>query len=78
VELTYAKDTNDPVTGARSLSAESTSALLSNIINDCDQRLIVFDLDSTLLDNCARNAVVTREFGKLYKTHEVLSERVFE
>jgi len=66
VKLTYATNSADRVTGARSLSAESTSALLSGIISECEKRLVVFDLDSTLLDNRPRNAVITREFGKLH------------
>jgi len=46
----------DPTTGARALTPASASALLNKII-------VLFDLDSTLLDNRARNAQITLEFG---------------
>lgn len=75
MNLTYATETTDPVTGARSLSAESTAVLLNSITHNCNQRFVVFDLDSTLLDNRARNAVITREFGKLHNQTDLMQAK---
>lgn len=54
----------DPITGAVPLTQELASALLRDIILHCDGRRVLFDLDSTLLDNRPRSAVIMREFAE--------------
>lgn len=53
----------DPVTGAMPLAPLSAKALLLDIIEQSAQRLVVFDLDSTLLDNRPRSAVIMRKYA---------------
>lgn len=54
------------MTGALLLSRESASALLKKIINGCEGRRVLFDLDSTLLDNRPRSAVIMREYAGVH------------
>jgi len=56
----------DAVTGARALTLSSTAKLLDDIIEQCGGKRLLFDLDSTLLDNRPRNAVIMREFAQEY------------
>ena len=56
----------DPLTNATPLTKQSTSQLLTSIITAADKHQIVFDLDSTLLDNKERNAVIMREFAQAH------------
>ncbi|MFK8081223.1 MAG: HAD family acid phosphatase [Granulosicoccus sp.] len=53
----------DSVTGALPLTPESASALLQKIIRDCNGQRVLFDLDSTLLNNRRRSAVIMREYA---------------
>lgn len=54
----------DPITGAVPLAQERASALLSKVIRECEGQRVLFDLDSTLLDNKPRSAVIMREFAE--------------
>lgn len=53
----------DPITGAVPLTQDKASALLRDIISNCNGQRVLFDLDSTLLDNRPRNAAIMREFA---------------
>ncbi len=53
----------DPITGALPLGPASAKALLLNVIEQSLHRLVVFDLDSTLLNNRPRSAAIMREFA---------------
>jgi len=66
-KLEYRHDQADLVTGAIPLTRASTAQLLSELLNGVKQCVVVFDLDSTLLDNRPRNAVIMKEFGELQK-----------
>ena len=59
-----ARTSPDPITGASALTPEATASLLSGIIDQCDSRWVLFDLDSTLVDNRPRNACIMREFAR--------------
>lgn len=54
----------DRHSGAIPLTAESSSYLLNQIINSCGDRMVCFDLDSTLIDNRPRTMSIMREFSK--------------
>jgi len=54
----------DSVSGARALAEPERQTLLADIVNQCRDRVIAFDLDSTLLDNRPRSAHIMREFGE--------------
>lgn len=62
----YPEIVADPVTGAVPLSRDDACALLRGIISDCNGQRVVFDLDSTLLNNRLRSAVIMREFAKAH------------
>lgn len=64
MNLEYATNDPDPVTGARALTRSSSAALLAQIIRGCHGRVVMFDLDSTLLDNRGRNAAIMQEFAQ--------------
>lgn len=66
MNLEYTTELADEITGARSLTAASASAVLNDIANRCKNNIVVFDLDSTLLDNRGRNAKIMQEFGELH------------
>ncbi|MBX2883654.1 MAG: hypothetical protein KTR32_27125 [Granulosicoccus sp.] len=53
----------DPITGAAALAKNSAKKLLLDIIDHCHSQLVLFDLDSTLLDNRPRSAYIMREFA---------------
>lgn len=61
----YHQSQEDPVTGAIPLTADSSARLLNELLDYANQSALIFDLDSTLLDNRPRNAVIMREFGEL-------------
>jgi len=63
----------DPITGAVPLAPDDASRLLRGIISDCKGQRVLFDLDSTLLDNRPRSAVIMREFARACNV-PVLSE----
>ena len=65
-EFQYNHDLADQLTGAIPLTAASTAQLLNELLNGVNQQTLVFDLDSTLMNNRPRNAVIMREFGKLH------------
>jgi len=65
MKIEYIDAMPDPVTGARALTPASSSSLLTHLVSQCESRLMIFDLDSTLLDNRARNAKITQEFAEL-------------
>lgn len=62
----YENGQPDKTTGARALTPSSTARLLDDIIEHCSGKRLLFDLDSTLLDNRPRNAVIMREFAQEY------------
>jgi len=64
--LQYQQDKTDPQTGAVPLTAASTAQLLNDMLGCVDGQTLAFDLDSTLLNNRPRNAVLMREFGEQY------------
>jgi len=61
---TYAENQADPTIGAIPLTAGSSSLLLAKIIEECPGTRLMFDLDSTLLNNRPRNAIIMQEFGQ--------------
>lgn len=67
INYEYHHDQADPVTGAAPLTSASAAQLLSQLLNGVNQSAVVFDLDSTLLNNRPRNAAIMREFGELQK-----------
>ncbi len=69
-KLEHQQVQKDPITGAIPLTSTSTKHLLNEILKSASQSTLVFDLDSTLLNNRPRNAVIMREFGELH--HEPL------
>lgn len=62
-EFGYLHDRADSLTGAIPLDAGSTATLLTELIQSSAKKILAFDLDSTLLNNRPRNAVIMREFG---------------
>ncbi len=56
--------TPDPITGTIALSRDVASVLLRNIISDCKGQRVLFDLDSTLLNNRPRSVAIMREFAE--------------
>jgi len=66
VKLKYAKQVPDEITGAKPLTSESCSAVLHSIASQSKNKMVFFDLDSTLLDNRRRNAKIMQEFGELH------------
>lgn len=75
MKLTYATETPNPVTGARPLTTPCSSALLKDLVKQCQQRIMVFDLDSTLLDNRARNVKIMQEFGEAHNEPKLLEAK---
>jgi len=65
MKLEYVNESPDSITGARALTPASSSSVLHQIISECKHRIVMFDLDSTLIDNRTRNARIMREFGAL-------------
>jgi len=65
MKLDYTTQQPDAITGARALTPESCTAVLNRIASRCSKQILVFDLDSTLLDNRERSAKIMREFGEL-------------
>lgn len=67
---TTAKPEIHPITGVKPLSASEARQLLDGILNHAlelgDGAVIVFDLDSTLLDNRPRQARIMREYGQKF------------
>jgi len=66
MKLEYENGQPDKTTGAMALTPSSTARLLGGIIEQCGGKRLLFDLDSTLLDNRPRNAVIMREFAQEY------------
>ncbi len=62
----YHHDQADLQTGAVPLTAASTAELLNDMLGNVKHQTLAFDLDSTLLNNRPRNAVIMREFGELH------------
>ena len=54
----------DPHCGARPLTRACSSQLLATILQHSEGGTMLFDLDSTLLDNGPRNALIMREYGE--------------
>jgi len=54
----------DPSSNAAPLTTQATAQLLNDIINGSVNHCLVFDLDSTLLDNKPRNTVIMQEFAQ--------------
>lgn len=61
--LEYESELPDEVTGGRVLDKASATRLLKRIIAQCESRHVLFDLDSTLLDNRPRSVRIMREFA---------------
>ena len=59
----YQHEKLDSLIGAVPLTGGSTASLLNNLIGHAEGNRFVFDLDSTLLDNRPRNAMIMKEFG---------------
>lgn len=57
-------DEADSSIGATPLTASSRAKLLKRLVTHAEHQQFVFDLDSTLLNNRPRNAVIMQEFGK--------------
>ncbi len=53
----------DEDSGAVPLIPASVAELLSDVIKNCHEHLVVFDLDSTLLNNHNRSAHIMREYS---------------
>ena len=53
----------DPVTDVSALSPDASAKLLASIIEECSDKFLLFDLDSTLINNRPRNACIMREFA---------------
>ncbi len=62
-ELDVEADVVDPHCGARPLVHRSAVKVLQAVLDACDGKALVFDLDSTVLDNGPRNAMIMREYG---------------
>ncbi len=56
-------DRKDPVSGAVPLTPDASRELLASIVGSAKGHCLAFDLDSTLLNNRPRNAVIMREFA---------------
>jgi len=54
---------SDPSIGAVALESAAVQEQLRSIIAQSSGRLVMFDLDSTLLNNRPRNVAIMREFG---------------
>lgn len=68
----------DPQTGALPLSETAASELLREILTTVkadDQSIIVFDLDSTLLNNGPRQSAILAEYGKEVKIVELQNSK---
>lgn len=69
--------TPDPHTGAIPLSDQDAAALLRTLLDSAraaaPQSLFVFDLDSTLLDNRPRQALIMREYGERHGVEALAS-----
>lgn len=62
----YNTELSDPHCGAVPLTANSAAGLLDNILRQVAGNCVVFDLDSTLLNNRPRNAKIMQEFGDMH------------
>lgn len=62
-EYDFSPEQADTTIGAIPLTAASGALLLNRILDNCSGARVVFDLDSTLLNNRPRNAAIMREFG---------------
>lgn len=61
-----------PDIGAVALTEHCQSLLLSHILSRCEGRSLFFDLDSTLLNNRPRNAIIMSEFGKVQRNEKLI------
>jgi len=59
-------DQSDNLIGAVPLTSDSTQELLLRLTSAANQHCLVFDLDSTLLNNRPRNAAIMCEYGELH------------
>jgi predicted secreted acid phosphatase len=50
-------------------------SILESVLADAKDRVVVFDLDSTLLDNRPRQARILREFGELHHLPQLAAAR---
>ena len=64
MKLEYLPDQSDPAIGAVPLAPQSASRVLQHMVDGCAGKQVVFDLDSTLLNNRPRNAQIMREFAR--------------
>lgn len=64
LEPEYEAGVVDRHCGARPFTAAAASRVLDAVLQHCTGRTVLFDLDSTLLDNRPRNALIMREFAK--------------
>ena len=53
----------DPLTGASALNPDASANLLAGIIEACADKLVLFDLNSTLVNDRPRNACIMRKFA---------------
>ncbi|OED40438.1 hypothetical protein AB833_12050 [Chromatiales bacterium (ex Bugula neritina AB1)] len=65
----------DPWCGASPLAREQAVELLTRVLQQCPGKTVVFDLDSTLLNNRPRNAVIMREFSRIAGVSELAEAR---
>ncbi len=68
-------DIVDPYCGASPLLAEPATDLLQRVLQKCSGRTVVFDLDSTLLNNRPRSALIMREFAKEFDVPALANAR---
>lgn len=74
-DLLRETDTIDPYCGASPLLREHAAQLLGRIVQQCNERTVVFDLDSTLLNNRPRSALIMREFAQQHQIHALANAR---
>lgn len=63
----YEDSLHDPLCGAVPVTTKSSMQLLRTISSQASGKIIVFDLDSTLLNNRPRNAKIMQEYGVLHQ-----------
>lgn len=61
----------DPLCGAVPLTTDSAAKLLASVISRSKNERVVFDLDSTLLNNRPRNAKIMQQYGELHDVPEL-------
>jgi hypothetical protein len=74
-DLLRETNTTDAYSGASPLRREHAAELLRRIVQQCRERIVVFDLDSTLLNNRPRSALIMREFAQQHQIDALANAR---